>query len=111
MIAFAEHVFTLAKPGEDGVPLGAKLEFLGKLRDDGPELPAQVAHIWEWFQNLNQGRTSNGWSANPLSWGEIQAWAQLMWINLVPLEVRLLRALDEAWMRTIGAPSKETRDG
>jgi hypothetical protein len=41
------------------------------------DLPESLAYIWDDFIELNSARTSNGYSMNPLTFLEIDAWQRL----------------------------------
>jgi hypothetical protein len=68
---------------------------------EGPELPLEVRHIWDWYNELDLGRSSNGFGPNPISYTEIRSWAQLTGRLLRTSETRGIILLDqlfrEAW--------------
>ncbi len=107
-MAAAEHVFRMSRRGEDGVPLRAKLEKVRQNRGtrvaelDGPEIPKPLAHVWTWFLELDQSRTSNGMGPNPITFPDIQAWAEMTGSQPRPSEVRLLKRLDMLRLKTFG---------
>lgn len=109
MIAAAEHQFKMDRCGEDGVSLGEKLAHVEQTTGrrppelDGPAVPFQLAHLLDWFRELNTGRTGNGFGANPLSWGEIDAWIRLTGRTVRDWEIGLLRALDQKYMAVMGS--------
>jgi len=45
---------------------------------------------------LDSGRGGNGFGANPLSWSEIKAWAELTGNDLREWETRMLKRMDAA---------------
>lgn len=104
MIAAAEHIFQMARCGEDGVSVGEKLAHIERTTGrrpaalDGPPVPFQLAHLLEWFGELNAGRTDIRVGANPLTWEGMDAWARLTGRDLRPWEVGLLRALDRTYL-------------
>lgn len=63
-----------------------------------PELPPQLKYIWEWFNELCRGRTSNGFGMNPLSHVEIDAWCRLKRIELESWELDALRVIDTSYL-------------
>lgn len=65
---------------------------------EGPGLPPLLVYVWEWFCELSAARGSNGFGANPISWAEIDAWAQRMRRNPSVFELELLQALDAAFV-------------
>lgn len=64
-----------------------------------PEMPADVGYLWAWFLELDGGRGGNGFGLNPLSYSEIQAWATLMRVKLVPWEVEAIKRIDSVRIR------------
>ena len=56
---------------------------------EGPEFPAIVDHVWEWFLELNAAR-----SQGPISYSEIKAWSELTGQQVTPFEIKLLNKLD-----------------
>ena len=77
---------------------------------DGPPMPPDAAHLWQWFLELNAGRTSNGFSMNGLSAMEIESWARMSQISMDPWEFRTLRALDGCYMRIAAESNKKKSD-
>ena len=63
-----------------------------------PELDDMAMYLWEWFMELNSQRTSNGFGLNPITFLDIQAWANLT--NRFPLawEVKAIRFMDTIWI-------------
>lgn len=70
---------------------------------EGPELPLEARHIWDWYSEVELGRGSNGFGPNPLSFTEIRSWAQLTGRTLRASETRAIVLLDqlyrEAWSK------------
>ena len=66
-------------------------------RDEGPEVPPGGARIWSIFLALHAARTA-GMGANPITYGEMEAYARLQQTPLRPFEVDMLRAVDRAYM-------------
>lgn len=62
------------------------------------QCPEAFQYLWDYFDQLNGARTSNGFGANPLSYSEIQCWRSLMDIDLTPNEVTILKYLDNEWL-------------
>lgn len=54
--------------------------------------------IWQYYVELSNARTSNGYSANPISYGEIEAWDKLTDSNVTPLEVKIIKRLDIVYL-------------
>lgn len=65
---------------------------------DGPDLPADGAHVWGWFLALQNARGSNGFGANPIGWLDILAWRDLTGTLVHPSEVEAIMAVDRVWM-------------
>jgi hypothetical protein len=66
--------------------------------EEPPELPDEVAYLWQFWLELHAGRSSGGFGVNPLSYSDIQAWSALTDEPLDPWEVRALRAVDTVYL-------------
>lgn len=97
--------------GADGAGLRDHIEQLckqtGKTRkelglsgddDDDDDIPQAGRHLWDWFWELHQGRGSNGFSPNPISWTELDAWARRFGLDLNPFELCALKSMDRAYL-------------
>ncbi|WP_420213849.1 phage tail assembly chaperone [Janthinobacterium fluminis] len=62
-----------------------------------PPLPYELAHIWEWFVQLNRKR-QNGMALNPLSSAEILAWQRRHRLDIEPFEHAALDRLDALYL-------------
>ncbi len=104
MIAFAEHQFWLAQRTPDGATERDHLESVERQTGfrppalDGPELPADGAHVWSWFLTLHQARGSNGFGGNPISFADIAAWVSLTGVIVRPQEIEAILAIDRVWL-------------
>jgi hypothetical protein len=134
LIAHAEHQFRLNSPNDpdarkaelerkrvptwrDTVASGVEQKALGAEWLIGPLCPPPLRYVLEWFLELAAARGSSGFGISPLSFTEIKAWSELTGRRLSAAEVRLLRALDAAFLqvhREPGFPELENlsaRDG
>lgn len=106
MLGFAEKAFRLSRVDKDGVSMQEKLEQVERTRGkhlsalDLPDPPVIAVHVWDWFQDLSQGRGMSEYGACPLSWLDIYAWSQLTKTILRPWEIHLIRSLDNLWFKT-----------
>lgn len=68
---------------------------------------------WVHFIALDSTRTSNGYSANPLSFSEIKSYFELIQETPEPWEVRLINTLDrtilEVYAKQAEQDMKETK--
>ena len=65
---------------------------------DGPELPADGAHVWAWFLELSAGRGGNGFGPSPISYLDLLAWSMLTGTITRPAEIEAIMALDRVWL-------------
>lgn len=63
-----------------------------------PELPKELAYLWQAFLRLNKRRGSNGFGYNPISWYEMDAFVRLSSMKFAPWEISLLEDIDELWL-------------
>jgi hypothetical protein len=62
-----------------------------------PDIPAAVAHLWDWFCELSGARTGSSGGPNPIQFSEIEAWARLTGRALAPRDVQAIALLDQAF--------------
>lgn len=64
--------------------------------------PARVPEagrlLWQWFIALSETRTYHMAGPNPISFGEIEAFARLHRWPIEPRHVAIIRAMDAAWL-------------
>ena len=71
-------------------------------------IPMAGQHIWEWFWEINQFRQSGmGLSAVPQS--EIKAWKENMEVDIDPWEIKILCAMDSAFLGFHNERNKEDK--
>lgn len=68
----------------------------------GPDLPAPIAYVLEWFDEVGPC-LSSGMGPVPLTFAEIGAWADLRRIALAPWEAQALRLLSEVFCEVSAA--------
>ena len=61
-------------------------------------IPDLLFYLWVYFKQLNEARGNNGYSPNPLSFLEIEAWCRLMQISLSSFDIECLMALDQEFL-------------
>lgn len=66
------------------------------------QLPFELAHVWQWFMQLNRKRQS-GMAVNPLSSIDILAWQLRHRIRLTAWEEELLDQLDASFIAHQGS--------
>jgi hypothetical protein len=107
--AWAAHQFALDKPvtPKSATTRRVMLEDYegrtGKIDAelDGPPFPDGLEYIWAWFCELDAARTSNGYSANPISWHEVDAWARLRRRRPTGFELDCLAGLDQVRVESL----------
>lgn len=73
-------------------------------RLEGPPLPFPLRHIWQWFFELSDARSSGGMGPASISYQDIAAWSRLTGHRPSPWEVSVIRDLDRLWMSIIPDP-------
>lgn len=118
MRAYAKKAFELAAVDADGNSYREVLQGLRDRTADSkqiakyeaelacPEMPAELVYLWNAFLRLSARRTV-GFSANPISWSEIDAFARYTGTRLTPWEVKILEDLDDLY-RAAQAPQGES---
>lgn len=69
-----------------------------------PPFPEALGHVWQAFCRLNRRRGSNGFSINPISWGDIDAYVRHSGLRLMPWEIRLIEELDDLFVAQQAKP-------
>lgn len=94
---------------DDGVPL--RIHLMSLWRQDGyapekmpeqldvPECPEGMQYLMGYFAEMNKRRGSNGWGFNPLSFGDLEAWARSRNISLLPFERAALDGLEAVFLK------------
>lgn len=65
--------------------------------ENAPECPETLEYIWQFFKELETGRSSGGMSVNPISYPDIDAWSRLKNIVLTPFEVDVIKMIDSVF--------------
>ena len=65
------------------------------------EIPESALHVWLYFIELHEERTSNGFGPNPLTSTSIKDWCWLNRVKLETWEVKAIKALDKLWMKSL----------
>ncbi len=63
-----------------------------------PVVPDGGILLWQCFRDLNATR-SNGFGPGPISYLEIDAYLRLIGMSLQAHHIKILRLMDEAWLR------------
>ena len=66
--------------------------------DDTPEVPEGGEYLWGWFQELSSGRGNKGFGPIAIPWSDIDAWARIAGVPLIPFEALALRSMDVAFL-------------
>ena len=69
--------------------------------DEAPPCPHQLAYLLDWWSELAATRPIGFNGGLPITYAEISSWAGLTGRRPVPREVGLLRAIDNAFLRTM----------
>lgn len=111
LTAYARHVFELGAPAAGGGALRDHLEQVARQTGkqprqlaEEPELWAAAEHIWEWFLELHAARPT-ALGPQPISYGEIAAWATVNRLSPQLWELDALRAVDGSWRSALAASS------
>lgn len=75
--------------------------------EDASEIPFYIAHIWEWFWQINKGRTYHMSGPNPITWQDIEAWSNLLSTQIQPIEVEILKEIDSVYLEYMAEKQKK----
>ena len=76
----------------------------------GPPLPLPLAYLWRTFLRIRRRKGSNGFSANPIEWPDIDAFVRNSRLNLAPWEIEVVEALDDLWLTVNSGAAKKAED-
>lgn len=68
----------------------------------GPPLPLAGAYLFGWFIELSNARGPGALGPAPITYPDIDAWSRLTRRAPAPWEVRVIKALDGAYLRVMG---------
>lgn len=66
-----------------------------------PKVPYGSDYVWDLFWNLREGVGGNGFSPNPISYQELDAYSRLMGIRLSLFMVKAIRHMDNRYLGTL----------
>lgn len=108
MCDWAEHEFSLSKSDDKGITRREHLEQVKKATKRDPEglenpheFPKLLNLVWSFFIQLSQSRTAGFSGPNPITYTEIQAWANLTQTRLNPYDVGIIKRLDSIYLKAI----------
>lgn len=80
---------------------------------DGPECDGALLYLYGWWRELDDARSGGFNGPAPISYAEMQAWAQLTQREPSADEVHVLRRLDSAYLRMYSteAAKRAPKDG
>lgn len=80
--------------------------------DAEPDLPHEIAYLWEWFRDLAMAVMPGGFGPSAATWDNIRSWALLMRVVLEPWEARMLARLSIIRANVLSAETgKRKSDG
>jgi|SRR6056297_1063877 len=77
--------------------------------DDAPEIPFYIVHIWEWFWQINKGRSAGMSGPNPITWQDIVNWNKLLNKQIRPIEVEILYEIDSVYLKKNAERAKKKK--
>ncbi|WP_425468453.1 phage tail assembly chaperone [Phyllobacterium endophyticum] len=84
----------------------ARAHFTPRRKNDPvPEAPEYTDYIWDWFVQLHNSRET-GFSANPISFLEVEAFCRLTGALIDPWELSVIRRMDQAVLAIINKTGK-----
>jgi len=70
------------------------------------EIPHQLLHVWDWFWELSARRRSG---PEALTFADIGEWSRLRQVDLQPIEVEFLMAMDDAYLKAVREDQEAAR--
>ncbi|MBN9335386.1 hypothetical protein [Devosia sp.] len=88
-----------------------RLALINALAGKAHKIPEGGQLAWGWFNALCRTRTNSGYSPNPLSYAEIEAFARLYRWPMEPRHIDMILALDRAWLDDAAKRFKAAQNG
>lgn len=63
-----------------------------------PQVPQDGVEIWTWYWDLRAAAAYGASGPGPLAFTEIEAWTRLVHVQLTPIDIQLLYALDQVYL-------------
>lgn len=67
--------------------------------EDATQCPADMAYLWDYFLELDGGRSAGGFSVNPISYQDIDCWNRLTNKNITANEVEIIKMIDNVFFQ------------
>ena len=102
--AAAESTYELEKLQDDGLSLRIHLESYWRQTGVRPPqleiepIPTEVQHVWGWWLQLQETRSSAFSGHSHITYTELDSWARLLDIKVTPFEVQCLMKLDSVFI-------------
>lgn len=65
------------------------------------ECPDAALYLWQYFLDMSTRRSSNGYSVNPLSHQEVQAWSERRGLTIAAWEAEVLDRLELLYLNAV----------
>jgi hypothetical protein len=75
--------------------------------EDMIEFPQTVAHVWKFFIDLHNTRSSNGFGVNPISYSDIYSYFKLLEIQPYDWEIETITKLDKVALEAFAEQAKK----
>lgn len=69
----------------------------GPVKEEPPELPPYIGHVWSWWLDLHRQRR-RGFGPEPISYADIEARGTVMRDPALPWEAWAIRQLDDVYL-------------
>lgn len=106
MINWASHEFILNQTDDKGISQREHLEQVEKQTGRKPkdlenpnEFPTVLSHVWSFFIQLHNSRTSGFSGPNLITYQEIESWKNLTGNSVTPYEIDCIKRLDMEYMK------------
>lgn len=74
-----------------------------------PEVPDCGAHVLQWFFELSSRRQPSMGGVSPLTFSDIAAWQNMLGIEVLVEEVRMILALDVAYRKAVNDAHQKSK--
>lgn len=73
-------------------------------------MPNTCVHVWRWFLDLHNTRSSNGFTVNPISYTEIKSYMDLINIEPYEWEIDLIKKFDSEALKAYAKEAERQKN-
>lgn len=73
----------------------------------GSPMPRALGYLWKAYNRLRRRVGSGGFGANPIAWGDIDAFTRHAQFRLMPWEIEIIEEIDDLYLKAQNSSQAE----